>query len=158
MNSNINKTYHLFGHSAGGQFVHRMVICKPESSIDVAISANAGWYTLPDKERDYPYGVAGAPYTDSNLKKAFLKNLIIFLGTDDTDISRGGFRTRKEAMLQGGNRLERGQYFCKTSKSIAEQAGAVYNWQIVYADGIGHSYRKMAKAALKLIRNQKAGS
>ena len=38
----------MFGHSAGGQFVHRFVQFKPNSRVNYAISANAGWYTVPD--------------------------------------------------------------------------------------------------------------
>ncbi|MDP3320939.1 MAG: hypothetical protein Q8S58_17580, partial [Bosea sp. (in: a-proteobacteria)] len=40
-------SYVLFGHSAGAQFVHRMALLMPAARYLTAISANAGYYTLP---------------------------------------------------------------------------------------------------------------
>jgi len=40
--------YGLFGHSAGGQFVHRMVSFGFRDRVAVAVSANAGTYAMPD--------------------------------------------------------------------------------------------------------------
>src|SRR3546814_13949249 len=39
--------YRLYGHSAGAQFVHRMVSFMPEARIEAAVAANAGCYTMP---------------------------------------------------------------------------------------------------------------
>jgi len=35
----------LWGHSAGGQFVHRFMLFKGSQWVDRAIAANSGWYT-----------------------------------------------------------------------------------------------------------------
>ncbi|MEI6703768.1 MAG: hypothetical protein WCL71_09590, partial [Deltaproteobacteria bacterium] len=39
--------YYLYGHSAGGQFVHRMLLFKSDARIRRAVAANPGFYTLP---------------------------------------------------------------------------------------------------------------
>ena len=48
--------YFLFGHSAGAQFVHRMVLFQ-HGRIALAVTANAGSYTLPDFETQFPFGL-----------------------------------------------------------------------------------------------------
>ncbi len=44
-------TYSMFGHSAGSQFVHRFLFWKPTARVDVAVAANAGWYTMMQLRR-----------------------------------------------------------------------------------------------------------
>ncbi len=39
--------YALYGHSAGGQFVHRYTLFRSSTYVDMLIAANAGWYTMP---------------------------------------------------------------------------------------------------------------
>ena len=41
-------SYVLFGHSAGGQFAHRMALFRPDSRASVIVAANPGWYTMPE--------------------------------------------------------------------------------------------------------------
>lgn len=50
-------TYYIYGHSAGAQFVHRMVIFMPHARIRKAVAAEAGSYTVPDKYTEYPCGL-----------------------------------------------------------------------------------------------------
>ena len=71
-----NDQYDIFGHSAGGQFVHRMVMLMPESRIGTAIAANSGFYTLPNENIEFPYGTQKI---DINLQKSYNKRLIILL-------------------------------------------------------------------------------
>jgi len=49
--------YGLFGHSAGGQFVHRMVSLGFRERVAVAVSANAGTYAMPDLSTPWPFGL-----------------------------------------------------------------------------------------------------
>src|SRR3954469_18449477 len=41
-----DKTY-LWGHYAGGQFVHRLLATQPRGIFEAVGAANPGWYTLP---------------------------------------------------------------------------------------------------------------
>jgi pimeloyl-ACP methyl ester carboxylesterase len=55
---NTSERYHIYGHSAGGQFVHRMVLFLPEARYATAVTANAGWYTMPTfSGKKFPYGL-----------------------------------------------------------------------------------------------------
>ena len=62
---NRSERYHLFGHSAGAQFVHRYLYFMPEARVATAVAANAGWWTMPDRGVDFPYGLRGAGAGDS---------------------------------------------------------------------------------------------
>jgi len=47
---------HLFGFSGGGQFLHRYAMFNPKRVARMVLTA-PGWYTFPDPERKYPYGI-----------------------------------------------------------------------------------------------------
>lgn len=44
---NQSTTYDLWGHSAGAQFLHRLVMLKPNNSFGTICCANSGFYTQP---------------------------------------------------------------------------------------------------------------
>jgi pimeloyl-ACP methyl ester carboxylesterase len=52
--------FHLFGFSAGAQFVHRYAMAYPHR-VASAIIANAGRFTLPDPKRRFPRGIRSTP-------------------------------------------------------------------------------------------------
>ena len=49
--------YGLLGHSAGGQYVHRMLSFGFRDHVAVAVSANAGTYAMPDLSIPWPFGL-----------------------------------------------------------------------------------------------------
>ncbi|HHP7237976.1 hypothetical protein [Longibacter sp.] len=151
--SRVMGRYVLFGHSAGGQFVHRMVLFNPGARFDLAIAANSGWYTLPDGEQNYPYGLSGAPKVQRRLDESLQRPLVVFLGSDDTP-DQGGFRTRSEAMKQGESRPQRGKHFFDFAQQVADRKELTLDWKIKYAEGIGHNYRDMAEASIPLIQER----
>jgi len=149
VNAISNKTYDIFGHSAGGQFVHRMVLLMPEARIGTAIAANSGFYTFPNAILNFPYGMENTGLElDSDLAKAYKKDLIILLGALDNDPNLGTFRTTDLAMEQGANRLERGTNFYNANKE-----SEVFNWHIDTVKNVGHNYREMSKSAVKWLVN-----
>lgn len=151
---NINaEKYSLYGHSAGAQFVHRFNYFVPEARINIAISANAGWYTLPTSDFEYPYGLKNMPIDRVQLEKAFATKLIVLLGTKDTDKTSKTLRKTKEAMQQGPHRLARGNYYFKLTQKIAEHYQMSFNWQRKYAPNVGHSNRQMAAYAAQIFAN-----
>lgn len=150
------ESYALFGHSAGGQFITRMVLFSPEASVDLAIAANAGWYTIPDFELAFPYGLAGAPVDEATLGRGFQKRLIIALGLEDRP-HEGGFRTREPAMDQGRTRIERGRHFYERSRAMASSMGVPFSWHLQEEPDVGHDFREMAKRAAELLRQHYAG-
>lgn len=144
-------TYTLYGHSAGGQFVHRYVLLMPEARLSQAIAANAGWYTMPDLGTDYPYGLAATPADEASLKRALGKPLTILLGTADTDVSDPNLRRTPEANAQGPHRYSRGLNFHRRGQAAAKRAGVPFGWRLEEAPGVGHKNGEMAVAAAPLI-------
>lgn len=144
------KKYDMWGHSAGAQFVHRYVTFMPEAAIDRAVSANAGWYTVPDVNVEYPYGLKDSGFADdATLRHLFSTELIVQLGTADT--SRDGLNTSAGAEAQGATRFARGNYYFNAGERIAAAGSYNFNWTRVEVPGVAHEYDKMASAAANLL-------
>lgn len=145
--------YTLYGHSAGAQFVHRFVMFMPDARIDQAMTANAGWYTMPDPATPFPYGTKAAPITQDVLARALGKPLTVLLGTADTDTADPDLRKTDEANRQGPHRLARGQRFFAEGRDLADRLGTPFGWRIAFVPGVGHSNALMAAAAAKIVRS-----
>lgn len=141
------ENYCIFGHSAGAQFVHRMIIFLPEARTSLAIAANAGCYTMPDFDTTFCFGLKNTAVTKESLKKAFKKNLIIMLGKKDI-IPRDETESERK---QGKHRLEKGFNFLKMSKAQAESMNAQLNWRTKTIAGAGHNSPKLSEAASRLF-------
>ena len=150
-NTNLIDQYILYGHSAGGQFVHRMALFSPDSSFDLAIAANSGWYTLPVTNQRFPYGLSHSPIENKAIDASFQKKLIVLLGKEDKP-SEGGFRKTKEAMIQGSSRPNRGKYFFDTATKISTEREIPLNWKLKFVEGVGHDGYKMSLAAFPFIK------
>lgn len=144
------KNYMIYGHSAGSQFVHRYLYYVPDARVSRYFAANAGWYTLPVSDFDYPYGLPKSGLDDSNLPEIFAKPLIILLGREDTDENEESLRKTREANMQGPNRLARGLMMYRVSKQRAKELGLEFNWQIFVVNGADHDNAKMAPPAAAL--------
>lgn len=151
MTGNKSNRYYIYGHSAGGQFVHRLLLFKSDLRIRKAVAANAGWYTMPTFKDKYPYGLKGSGATPDQLKKIFGKKVTILLGEDDTDEQHRKLRKTPKAMAQGKHRLERGITFFKTAKATATEIGAQFRWELKKAPDVGHSNRQMAPWAADVL-------
>ena len=141
---NNTNSYNMFGHSAGGQFVHRFVQFKPNSRLNYAVSANAGWYTVPDTSVDFPYGLKNTGISNEDLQNSYLKNLEIHLGQNDNDPNDPALRKTPEANLQGSHRLSRGRYFVNQSDSISQSLNFPSSWVKKELENVGHEQQKMA--------------
>ncbi len=138
--------YYLFGSSAGCQFVHRMLTLLPQPQVKAAICAGAGWWTLPDTDQRWPYGLRASPIKvdQTQLAAYFAKPILIAVGNSDDDAENRLLRHSKGAMAQGTNRLERAENFFTTSQQQSEQNYMPFNWHFVALPDIGHSDSKMA--------------
>jgi len=145
------RRYRIYGHSAGAQFVHRMVLFQPQARIEIAVAANAGWYTMPDFAVDFPYGLKGAAVTPENLRLAFAKKLVIALGDNDTHFDDRSLNRSAAAMQQGAQRLERGGNFFRRAERSAAKLKTPFRWRLVTVPGAGHQNSAMAAALAPLI-------
>jgi len=143
--------YIIFGHSAGAQFIHRMLMFKPSVRVKTAIAANAGFYTMPRFDVDFPYGLQKSGATPLGLNIAFSKKMILLLGTADNDPNHKYLRNTPETIAQGKHRFERGHNFFGLAKSKAAESGADFQWQLKTVAGVGHDKLKMSEFAWKLI-------
>jgi poly(3-hydroxybutyrate) depolymerase len=143
--------YTLYGHSAGSQFVHRFLYYMPDARVSKAIAANAGWYTLPEYDVQYPYGQLGAGVSENSLRIALSRNVTVLLGDQDIDTEGDSLRRTPEAMQQGSNRFSRGQYFFERAAGRARDLGVDFNWELVIVPGADHDNGKMAVGAAPLI-------
>lgn len=140
-------SYCLFGHSAGAQFVHRMVSFFPEARVDVAIASSAGWYTFPTREVAFPYGLGDSVIEDAQLRAALGKQLVLLLGENDNDPNHNELNRSREAMAQGTHRLERGTNYFRCAQNAAQELGVNFRWKCVVVPGVGHDYRRMSEIA-----------
>ena len=146
----VGEKFALYSHSAGSQMVHRYVFLNKETKAKKIISANAGWYTMPDSNVAFPYGIKGLPINADDLTAAFAKPMTILLGEADTK-SNANLRHTPLADAQGVNRFERGNEFFATAKKKAAQMGVPFNWQLITVPGVGHNEAEMGAVAAKLI-------
>ena len=145
-------SYDAFGHSAGGQFLHRMAIFHLEHKAQRILAANSGWYTVPVFEDRFPYGLDGSVATRETLTRAFQSPLVVFLGErDDRNETRGDLASSPEIDIQGDGRIERGRYFYGSAAKTAAEIGVELSWEKLVVPDIGHDYRRMSEAAAEYL-------
>ncbi len=143
-----NESYDIFGHSAGGQILHRLIIFYPETRAKNILASNSGFYTLPDFSFSLPFGLSEFEFGDNHLKSSLQKNLVLFVGELDNASETKGTRLRSPiADLQGYHRLERAHYFFSAAESKAKELGIHHNWKLEIVPGVGHDQKNMGKAA-----------
>lgn len=143
--------YLLFGHSAGGQFVHRMITFMPDLRIERAVAANAGWYAVPDENETFPYGLKETGIADTQLSAAFAHNLTVMLGDADADPGSENLNRGAGAMKQGEHRLARGSYYFEAARLKASQMNVPFAWQLEIVPGAGHSTNDVKVAASRIL-------
>jgi poly(3-hydroxybutyrate) depolymerase len=135
-------TYNIYGHSAGAQFVHRMVLLYPNPKIKKAIAANAGWYTFPDFKIDYPHGLKNTGRTPKELiSLAFQLDLTILIGGDDTQATGDPLLRRDETTdKQGICRFTRAMNFMREAYY---QFGIHPIWRSFIIPNVAHENEKI---------------
>jgi poly(3-hydroxybutyrate) depolymerase len=146
---NRSERFHLYGHSAGAQFVHRYLYYQPQARVAKAVAANAGWWTLPDLTVDFPYGLKGSPIDEAALKNMLQRPLVVLLGTADTDPKDKNLRLTPEAMTQGPHRFARGHTFFAAGQKQAAALAVPVGWELATAPGVGHSDSGMSAFAVR---------
>ncbi len=145
------KTYTLYGHSAGAQFIHRFMFHVPQARVSRFLAANAGWYTMPDFEQRYPYGLRDGGISRTAMQEALQKDVIILLGDQDIDEQHRSLRRTPEAMLQGPHRYARGFEFVRIAEETATDLNVPLRWRVESVPGVAHRNRGMAAAAAKHV-------
>lgn len=137
----------LWGHSAGGQFVHRLLATQPHSILSGVGAANPGWYTLPTLNLPYPDGLGGIGLTSDDVVRFLEYPLVIFSGDRDIDGTSENFPRHESAMAQGANRFERGRFFLEYGHAAAARLGVSCRWSRIVVPGVAHEGMRMAAFA-----------
>lgn len=145
--------FHLFGHSAGGGFVHRYMLFMPNAPVVKAVAANSAFVTLPDKTVDYPFGLKNIPVNNFMLDRWLEKNLAIFLGADDTGPRTQPLSNSTKAREQGYSCLSRGKRLFKEAKNTARIRGVKFGWELRVVPRVGHDNRLIAPHAREFLFN-----
>ena len=141
------QTARVFGHSAGGQFSHRLLALEDHGIFEAALVANPGWYTLPTLEKRFPEGLGGLGMDIDQLARWFAYPMAIFAGECDVDTTAANLPRNPEALAQGPTRFARAHYFYDFARRESARLGLACNWRIVPIPGVGHDGCAMSKAA-----------
>ena len=156
-------SYRLFGHSAGGQFVHRLHLFYPEHRANPIIAANPGWYTqfewgMADAANPagtttfkFPYNTIGSRVDEVRAKTALRRPFVLMLGDKDIDANDASLNKSAGANAQGLFRFARGLHFLTNAKSAAQKLGVAWTWQSMTVPGVAHDNAAMAAAAVQFM-------
>ena len=137
----------IFGHSAGGQFLSRVMAFAPPAGVERVVIANPSTYVLPVESEAAPYGFGGLPpdLDARRMMQAYLEAPItIYLGEDD--VGEKDLTMTPEAVRQGENRFERGHKVFRLAAKVAASNGWRFGWTLVEAEDVGHTARGMLEA------------
>jgi len=140
---------YLWGHSAGGQFVHRLIATQPHELFVAAGAANSGWYTLPTLALPYPQGLGGIGLTEDDLVRLLRYPLTIFAGDRDIDSAGENLPNHAEARTQGPHRFARAHLYFERGREAAARLGVPCHWHLVSVPGISHQGMRMSAFAAK---------
>lgn len=143
--------YLLYGHSAGAQFVHRAMLFLDSPRVRIAVAANAGWYTLPTFETQFPYGLGNSPCSTEQLRLGLEKRLVLLLGEQDTERADKHLRMTQRALQQGEHRYERGQTAFRIARETATAMKTRFGWGLESVPKIGHSNLSIAPIAAAIL-------
>jgi hypothetical protein len=143
--------YGLFGHSAGGQYVHRMLSFGYREHVAVAVSANAGTYAMPDLGVDWPWGLGATEVTSAHLPALLEFPLTIMAGTADTKTTGRFFPKGPKSLKQGPHRHARAHTYLAIARQAASAHNATLGWRVIDVPDVGHDGRRMSAAAAPVI-------
>jgi hypothetical protein len=116
-----------------------------------AVIGTPGWYTMPRFDVAFPYGLRGSTVTPASLKVVLRRNVVLLLGSEDTDPNHEELRKTPEAMAQGPNRVVRGKTFFHELQKRAAEMRTPLNWRIMMVPGAAHEPSKMSPSAATVL-------
>jgi hypothetical protein len=145
------RRYGLFGHSAGGQFVHRMLSFGYRDHVAVAVSANAGTYAMPDLDIAWPFGLGATELNADALRALLGFRITVMTGTHDIKTTGRYFPKGPRSMRQGATRHERAHNYVAAGRAAAEVLGTHCAWTVIDVPGVGHDGERMSIAAAPIV-------
>jgi poly(3-hydroxybutyrate) depolymerase len=143
--------YGLFGHSAGGQFVHRMLSFGFRERVAAAVPANAGTYAMPDLTIPWPFGLGETEMTPESLATFLAFPIIVMGGMNDTKTTGRYFPKGPRSMRQGETRWHRAHNYVGLGHLAAEALGTRCAWTVIDVPEVGHDGHGMSIAAAPVV-------
>lgn len=137
---NNNNTFNIIGHSAGAQFVERFLLFKPNNLVQKSIISAAGWYTFPNNDVIFPYGLNQSILQNQSMGFFYSKDVIVMVGSLDNDPNASNLRNNEFTIAQGAHRLARAINFFQYGQQQANQLGLPFNWQFRINNNATHNY------------------
>ncbi len=133
----------LFGFSGGAQFAHRFALLHPERVARLAVSS-AGWYTQPDPDEAYPYGLAPGTRGGQRFRPklgAFLEiPTLVLVGERDIERDPALRKGKKVDRRQGRNRVERAARWSQALREAAVRTGVDAEVRFRSLPNCGHAF------------------
>jgi len=148
------KDYMIFGHSAGAQFVQRMMFMVPNNRASTIVLGNAGWYLMPEWRKDkaavsYPHSLVDSPVPvgEAELRQALAKRVIVLVGENDTEPDSDNWNANASGKKLGESRIDRGENFFKAATAAAQDLGVKFGWQLVEMQPTAQDGQAVSRAA-----------
>ena len=141
------ETYGQFGHSAGGQLVHRMLSFGYRDRVAAAICANAGTYAMPSLDIPWPFGLGLTGLTHETLRPLLRFPITVLAGTEDTKTAGRYFPKGPRSLTQGLTRYHRAHTYVRLGHEAAAALGTRCAWTVTDVPGVGHQGHGMSIAA-----------
>jgi hypothetical protein len=145
------RRYGVFGHSAGGQFVHRMLSFGWREHVAVAVAANAGTYAMPDLDIAWPFGLGDVGLDADGLCEVLQFRMTVMAGTADTKVTGRFFPKGQRSMRQGRHRFERAHNYVRAGHAAAAALGTRCGWTVINVPDVGHDGARMSAAAAPIV-------
>ncbi|QTQ35032.1 Alpha/beta hydrolase family-protein [Aromatoleum petrolei] len=135
---------YLFGFSGGGQFVHRYAMAHPDRVAGYVVGS-AGWYTFPDAQRRYPYGVRYSRRLQMggfDLGRFLTVPGWVLVGERDVHEGTAMRKTERVMVEQGLSRMERGLRWVDAVNARAAELGLAAPVRFEPLPRSPHSFRR----------------
>lgn len=133
---------HFFGFSGGGQFVHRYAMFYPKRVAKMVLAA-PGWYSFPDPERKYPYGIKSSrdwPKLKFAMEKFLQIPTLVMVGEEDIIRDCDLNKARAIDSFQGLNRMERAERWTSAARALGRSYGISTDFRLQQVPNATHAY------------------
>jgi len=133
---------HIFGFSGGGQFTHRYAMFYPKRVAKMVLAA-PGWYSFPDPEQKYPYGIKSSrdwPNLSFAMDKFLQIPTLVLVGQEDDLRDADLNKTRAIDAYQGLNRIERAEHWTAAAKALGRSYDISTDFRLEQVPKASHAY------------------
>lgn len=132
----------FFGFSGGGQFVHRYAMFYPQRVARMVLTA-PGWYTFPDPDRKYPYGLKSTrewPKLSFPLENFLKIPTMVLVGEEDDLRDKDLNKAREIDSFQGLNRIERAERWVNANRNLGRAYDISTDFRLESISNANHAY------------------